>query len=347
MISILEQNSKLSDQNTNPALVVIKNQPSYSIYQRAVKDIITIDEMLKILKKIDGKYVLFKNGRGVIGATAAIAWSPKREGKTYELITYREPGRWGTKREIDDDTVKEMDKIYTTTFDNYDYLNHHNRIKPNSPCPILYGIRGLKPDDLIKACKHVKSEKVNSWLIFETNQGTDDHIQRKKVNEVKPYQSVLIKGEVAEPPFTIKGGHVIIKIKDETGVIDCAAYEPTKQFRNIIRNLIPGDRLEVYGGVREQPLTVNMEKIKVIRLKKHVIKKENPICQVCGKHMKSIGKNQGYRCVICGVRDSEPLMEESKRGLKTGFYEVPVCARRHLSKPVKLITPLHKKREEG
>ncbi|MEM0493224.1 MAG: tRNA(Ile)(2)-agmatinylcytidine synthase [Candidatus Thermoplasmatota archaeon] len=336
--TILHEQSRLSDQNTNPGFVILKDKPPYSLYQRAVRSIVEIEDVIELLRSKNAQYILLKNGRGIIGATSAIAWSPERAGRTYELITYREPARWGTKRIVDEDTVKEMDRLYPTTFDNYDYENRHNRIKPNSPCPILYGIRGVQPEELLKAYKHVKSEDIDSWLIFETNQGTDDHITKSKINQIKPYHSVKIKGEIVKEPITIKGGHVIVQIKDDTDMIDCAAYEPTKQFRNIIRQLIPGDRIEVYGGVREYPLTINIEKIRVLRLTKQMIKMENPICKPCNKHMKSIGKNQGYRCIICGRKKDKPVIKEKKRGLKSKFYEVPICARRHLSKPVKLIT---------
>ena len=228
-----------------------------------------------------------------------------------------------------------MNESFPSTFDNYDYENKHNRLKPNSPCPILYGIRGENVDDLIKASSKIISEKVDGCIIFETNQGTDDHLQNKAIDEIKPYQSVITRGHVSKPPVTIKGGHVIFSIKDSFGEIDCAAYEPTKQFRNIVRKLIPGDELEVYGGVREEPLTVNLEKINIKNLVKQVEKVENPVCPKCSKHMKSKGKNQGYKCIICGTKNNNPLIKETRRKIKTGYYEVPVCARRHLSKPLK------------
>ena len=97
--------------------------------------------------------------------------------KTYELITYRDEKKWGTDRTIDDKSVKSIDKLCPSTFDNYDYKNKRNRITPNSPCPILYGLRGDDVEELKKSFYIVKSEPVHSWIIFETNQGTDDHLQ--------------------------------------------------------------------------------------------------------------------------------------------------------------------------
>jgi tRNA(Ile2)-agmatinylcytidine synthase len=122
---------------------------------------------------------------------------------------------------------------------------------------------------------------------------------------------------------------------NQENTITCAAYEPTKQFRRIIRNLRFGDVIEVYGGVRTKPLTINLEKIKIIKLTRIFEKEENPICPNCGKHMKSVGANQGYKCKICGKKSNETVKKEIIRSIETGFYEVPVCARRHLSKPLK------------
>jgi tRNA(Ile2)-agmatinylcytidine synthase len=94
----------------------------------------------------------------------------------------------------------------------------------------------------------------------------------------------------------------------------------------------------VYGGLRENPLTVNIEKINIQYLKDVVEKIENPICPKCGKHMKSKGKDQGFKCKICGIKSDKPKLRQRQRMIRTGFYEVPVCARRHLSKPLKRVS---------
>jgi len=335
---IINKYARFDDKKTNPGFVILKKQPSSEIYEKSVKGIVSLEETEKLLDSLGAVYKGYKNKRGLIGATASVAWSPKLD-KTYELIAYREKKRWGTKRQVDSNSVKKINESFSSTFDNFDYENNHNRLVPSSPCPVLYGIRGENIDDLIQASSVVKSEKVESWIIFETNQGTDEHLQRRNINKIAPYQSVITKGIVTKIPYTIEGGHVIFSIKDSTGEIDCAAYEPTKQFRDIIRELIHGDKIEVYGGVREKPLTINLEKINIKHLEKQVEKVENPVCPKCGKHMKSKGTGQGYKCKKCGTKSEKPLIKERKRNIKTGFYEVPVCARRHLSKPLKRMEP--------
>jgi tRNA(Ile2)-agmatinylcytidine synthase len=137
---------------------------------------------------------------------------------------------------------------------------------------------------------------------------------------------------VSAVPKTIPGGHVIFPIRDTGGnEIDCAAFEPTKNFRLLIRKLRPGDRVSLSGSVSSG--TLNIEKIEIKKLAP-LYKGENPICPKCGKHMKSSGQSQGFRCKKCGTQAASKVVCEIKRELAAGLYEVPPCARRHLAKPL-------------
>lgn len=334
VIDALKKYSKIDEKNTNPGFVILNKKPEKKFYYNVVRKVISIDETIKFLDEAKCSYKGFKNKRGLIGATAAAAWNNKND-KTYEVISYRNEDKWGLKRFVDDASVKKMDNKTNNTFDSFDYTNNHNRITPSSPCPILYGIRGEDINELIDANLLIHSEKSIGWMIFETNQATDDHLVKTNIVKIKPYMSVIVQGEVVSIPNTIKGGHVFFKIKDDSGIIDCAAYEPTKEFRDIIRELIIGDVVEVYGGVREKPLTINLEKIFVKKIVKKIVKIENPVCLICGKHMKSKGRNQGFKCVKCKTQSDKSIFEEEKRKIESKFYEAPVCARRHLSKPLK------------
>lgn len=330
---ILRQQAHTEDDNTNPGFVMMSTPSDCKLYEKAVTKIVTLEEVLAILHKNNALFEGYKNKRGLIGATAAVAWEP--QDRTFEVIAYRRNERWGTKRRVDSASVKTMDAMLPSTFDNYDFQNHHNRITPNSPCPILFGIRGDSAEDLMVAVTIVRSEPIESWLLFESNQGTDDHLRRTQVDQVQPYESVIIEGHVLTNPWTIQGGHVLFTLTDDTRTIPCAAYEPTKEFRRIIRGLRTGDAVEVYGGVREQPLTVNLEKINIKCLAAVRMKIENPVCPTCGKHMKSRGTRQRYKCMTCKTTSNQPLVREQPRSIAPGFHEVPVCARRHLSKPLK------------
>lgn len=333
IISIIDEVvSKNAMKDADPAFVICQKKLPYWIYKKAVKGILSKEEVEKELQE-KAFYKYYRKGRGIIGAAAAIAWKPRD--KTYELITYGEE-KW-----IDKESVIKMDKSCKSTFNNYDYENDYLAILPKANSPVFYGIRGENFEELKKAKEMLVTAKEERWLIFETNQATDEHLQRKKIKDVKPYESVIVKGIVKKEPYAIKGGHVVFSIYDGNE-IDCTAYEPTKQFRNIIKQLRKGDEVIVYGGVREKPFTINIEKIEIKKLAEVYEKVENPICKKCGKHMKSIGKGKGYRCPRCGTKadEREAKYAKVKRKIKPGFYEVPIIAMRHLTKPLKRMKKL-------
>jgi len=331
IIEMLVKYSHYKKENTNPGIVFMEKIPlslkKFSL--KALHENIEIKDALNYIEKNKIDYFALGNKRGVIGALAAVGM--ELHDHTYELIAYRERSRFGKKREIDVKSVIEMDKkYYPLVFDNYDYRNKHLCIAPNSPCPVLYGIRGESPEILEKAQKMIKSEKIDKKQIFLTNQGTDMHLVTKRISEVREFESVILRGEVSQNPVTIEGGHVIFRIRDEMEIF-CAAYEPTKEFRDVIRKLIIGDIVRVYGGVKyTRGLTVNLEKIEILKLaKKYEIRKRK--CE-CGGTLKSKGKGV-YRCKKCGKKVKLKGIE-IKREIKEGFYEVPPSARRHLSKPL-------------
>ncbi len=327
MVKVLDEVIReYSMEGAQPAFIIARKKPPYSLYKKAVKEVVKRKEVDEILKNVT--YKCYNGGRGIVGATAAIAWRPRD--RTYELIAY------GKEKWLDKKSVIEMDKRCKSTFNNYDYENDYIALLPKANSPVFYGIRGDDWKELKVAKKMLVGGKEERWLIFETNQATDEHLQRKKIGEIKPYESVIVKGVVKKPPRVIKGGHVIFSIYDGNE-IECAAYEPTKQFRNIVKQLVAGDEVVVYGGVRAEPFTINLEKIEIRKLVDVYKKVENPVCSKCGKHMKSMGRRKGYRCPVCGRRagEEEARYIKVERNLKPGIYEVPTIAMRHLTKPIK------------
>ena len=160
------------------------------------------------------------------------------------------------------------------------------------------------------------------------------HIQNaSSINELKQYSCYKIRGFVKDKPHIIEGGHMFFTLYDDSGEIECGAYEPTKNFRKVVAKLRAGDEIELYGGIGEQN-TFNIEKFKVIKLNEFVYK--NPVCE-CGKRMTSAGKGKGFKCKSCGnkIESDEKIAEKVERTLIEGkFYETPVSARRHLAKPL-------------
>ncbi len=331
----VEELSELEHENTNPGVVFYQGKitPELEAFSlKTIRNIVSIDETQKLAEEIGAEIYKFKIGRGIIGALAAIG-CPLKD-KTYELLAYRTPENYGKKRKIDRESVEKMDgKTYPQTFDNVD--GDYITIEPHTPCPILYGIRGESPDAVLKAHEMIKSyEPVERSAVFVTNQHTDLHLLKaENISQMERFKCYIVRGIVKEPPHIIMGGHVIFSLDDGSGSVECAAYEPTKEFRNIIKELRRGDDLRVYGGIGEKG-TLNLEKIEILDLEK-VYQTKNPLCK-CGKRMKSAGKGKGYKCIKCGrkLRKGTKNFFELKRNIKKGFYEVPPSARRHLSKPL-------------
>ena len=160
------------------------------------------------------------------------------------------------------------------------------------------------------------------------------HIQKASdIASMKQFGCYEVVGTVKNNPRIIDGGHMFFYIEDDSGEVECGAYEPTKDFRKTVSYLMPGDVIRVYGGIGEHN-TFNIEKFQVLKL--NDVEFKNPICK-CGKRMSSAGKNKGFKCKKCGhkIRSDEKVPFEIKRFLKNSqFYETPVSARRHLSKPL-------------
>jgi tRNA(Ile2)-agmatinylcytidine synthase len=343
VLETVEELAELHHDTTNPGVVFYKGvkipKELREFSKQVVQDVATIGEAEALAKVLGAEVHKFKLGRGIIGALAAIGNTLERDW-TFELITYRAKENWGTPRRVDTESVSEMDaKTYPNTFDNVDPATKEIRITPHTPCPILYGIRAESQEAAFEAHELVRAlEPIDRLVIYKTNQGTDEHVRGANISEVKPNWSVIVDALVCRKPVVMAGGHVIFGIRDSTGEIDCAAYEPTRQFRDVVRKLVVGDRVIACGGVKEKPelpLTINLEKLAVLELRP-VLKKVNPKCLRCGKKMKSEGKEKGYSCKRCRIRlpAGSVKLVEVPREIEVGVFEVPPRARRHLAKPL-------------
>jgi tRNA(Ile2)-agmatinylcytidine synthase len=295
---------------------------------------------VSLIKKLGAEAAGFNSCRGIIGALAAIG-ETLDDDYTYELIAYRTPENLGTKRRVDETSIFEMDKLTLPyTFNNVDYEKRRVIITPRGPDPILFGIRGESAEIVKKAFEIIKPlEPVERWMIFRSNQGTDAHLKTiKALSNLEPYTSIIAKGIVSKNPRVVPLRHVIFSIKDDSGEVDCAAFEPTGNLRKIARELIVGDNIEVYGAVHKATatklLTINLEKINIIKLMPKVLF-ENPLCPNCGKRLKSMGKNQCFRCEKCGVKsvDSKKNPLALTRPIKECLYFTSTRSQRHLTKP--------------
>ena len=345
-VSLVEEHSDLTFKGTNPGIVFFQNEAIPEDFkafaENAITGIVTLKEATGFIQKFGGEALGFKNCRGIIGALAAVGETFKGD-HTYELIAYRLPENCGLKRRVDAQSIFEMDKLTQPyTFNNVDSEKGRVIITPRGPDPILFGIRGETPEAVKKAFELVKPlEQVERWLIFRSNQGTDAHLKRAAaLNQIELYSSIIAKGTVSRSPRLVPLRHVIFSIRDETGEVDCAAYEPTGALRKVARNLTVGDSIEAYGAVRKpspgKRLTVNLEKIRILALAPKTVL-QNPVCSDCGKRLESMGKGKGFRCKKCGARfeDAKKVRASVERELGVGLYVTSTRSQRHLTKPLR------------
>ncbi|MGI6008818.1 MAG: TiaS agmantine-binding domain-containing protein [Methanomethylophilus sp.] len=319
--------------DSDPGIVITSVRPDPSFYRRGVTRVLKRSEIEDEIQRIGAEKIELGCGRGVIGATCALAWEPGDH--TYELLSYRPRSRWGTERVYDPSTVARAEHEISTSFNSWDDRLAQCAMVPGTPCPVMYGFRGDVPADLIRGHEIIKTEPLSRWVVFETNQGTDDHIIRYPApEEFIPNSSYLVKGTVVSSE-RIRGGHTFLTLDTQYGKLDCAAYAPSGPFRWLLDWLDPGDEIEAMGELRDSPRTLNLEKVHVVSLADEWEKVSNPVCPNCGTTMSSAGKGQGYRCRKCGARSKEAVMRKAVRPVVPGWYEPPVEARRHLSKPLK------------
>jgi tRNA(Ile2)-agmatinylcytidine synthase len=336
-IKAVKKYSSLSDKDTNPGIVFLRGEVTprlHSFYFKALRELVTIEEAETTANNHSAKIIKFKNGRGVIGALAAIG--ADLNPPTYELITYRASENWGRPRSVDPHSIFEMDKMtYPETFNNVDRGVSRVLITPHSPCPILFGIRGKNREVLKKAKEMIDvNEPIERVAIFKTNQGTDAHLIEKKISQLRPLISAIVKGAVVKDPTVLPGGHVILTIAGDGARVDCAAYEPTGDFRKVVKKLCMGDKVRVFGGVKEtKKLTINLEKIELLELRE-TFEAKNPFCPDCKKRMESSGRGQGFRCRKCKTTALRKEFIAVKRKINPGLYCVPPRAMRHLSAPL-------------
>lgn len=328
--TLVEELADFSCENTNPGVVVTDERPDPAFYHKAVTDFCTIEEAVAILDGTGARYRGWKNRRGLIGSTAAVA--SELADRTSEILVYREPARFGTPRSVDRQSLFDAEAAtFPHTWDTVDVINDAVVCVPHTPDPVLFGIRGGSPQWVISARQMVGSEKPGLEQIWVTNQGTDAHLLAGTIGELREGLSYRVCGTVADHPKTGTGGHVSFTLQQGDHLVRCMAYEPTKNFRQVVRQLMPGDEVVAAGSFKKG--SINLEKMKVASLaqQKNV---RPPLCPACNKRMTSDGRGKGYKCRKCDARSGEPDVQSIPRTLKTGWYEVPPIARRHLARPL-------------
>jgi tRNA(Ile2)-agmatinylcytidine synthase len=345
VVETVEANSDFDYVGTDPGIVFLPEhaipQEVRNFAQKAIQGIVKLNDSLRLVKEFGGEALGYKSRRGIIGALAAIGETLEGD-HTYELIAYRFPENCGTKRLVDADSVRVMDKKTSPlTFNNVDLETNRVLITPRGPDPVFFGIRGENPAIVKEAFDMVQcGEPIERWVIFRTNQGTDAHLRKASgIGGIRPFQTVIVRGTVVNEPRVVPRRHVIFSIKDDRAIIDCAAYEPTDDLRKAAKQLMVGDKVEVSGAVRPasktHPMTINLEKIRIIELVPKVVL-HNPECPKCGKAMSSMGRAQGYRCEKCRYKSKQLTKTQmaQERALENRLYITSLHSQRHLTKPL-------------
>ena len=333
----------------NPGLVFYENEivtPSFHKFSElALWKLISREKAKQFIleNKIDSFYL--GNGQGLVGAIGAIGY--KFSDHTFELLSYRKKSQFGKKRIIAKDSVKNMQSVtFPETFNSYDIESDRALITPHGPDPVFYGIRGENAESVVTASKIVKAnEKLDGYMVFKSNQGTSDHLKNElDVNDLRPYTSGFLVGQVCSNPIMMQGGHVFFSIRVKDKKIKCGIYKPTK-ITTIAQNLILNDKIRIGGGIRKASKNyervVNVEFLDVMELAKD-IRVSNPSCKKCSKKMKSKGSKQGFECTKCGSKSSSKITSEIPRKIQCKLYLPVMSAHRHLTRPYQRIKKRNK-----
>lgn len=349
---VIQLVTKFSDlkNGANPGVVFYE---SASIPAKFTK--FSSDALWKLISRKDAKKFVSENnldcfylgnGQGLVGAIGAIGYGFRDH--TYELLSYRKKSHFGKKRVIDGTSVRQMqEKTYPQTYNSYDAKKNRILFAPHGPDPVFFGIRGEDANSVLYASKLIKAhERPAGYMIFESNQGTNDHLQNElDVFSLRPYLSGTITGVVANEPKMHKGKHVVFSVKKDGIEVHCAVYRPTGITKEAM-HLIKGDRIRVGGGIRKatakHPRTLNVEFFEVLKLQKKTIL-VNPLCARCNKRMKSKGRQQGFECIRCGKKAKRKTVLQVPRQIKKQLYVPLPSAHRHLTRPYQRIGIANKK----
>ena len=323
--------SRLQDPGTDPAMVASDRRLPARLYWRAVREVVPVDGVRSWLDAREIWWRARSSHRGLVGASASIAWPGHHP--TWELSTYRAAERIGRPRRIDGESVRSAARRHPTLFLCHDPRTRRLLVAPHTACPVLYGLRSSRPGPLFRAWRLVRSEPVDRWVLFRTNQATGDHLDWRPAAAVGPFRSARVRATVSSGPKVLPGGHVRLSVVGDDGAgLSCLAFEPTKTLPRVAASLLPGDRVVVWGSRRADP-TFRLEGIRLLRLVPRAGPARPPECEVCGHRTRSLGTARGYRCPACRRR------YPPERGVRPltlplyppGEYHPTPSARRHLA----------------
>lgn len=327
----LLRGARIGEPGTDPALVAVDVPLPPVLYWNAVREVVEAASVRAVLERRGAVVRTAGSERGIVGAAAAIAWRGAHP--TWELIAYRTPGNERRPRDVDAASVRSVQARFPDLFLCDDPRTRRLLVAPHTPCPILYGLRGTRPEAPLAARRWVRSEPVDRWLLFRTNQGSGDHLVRRGAADIAEFRAARVAGTVASAPETLAGGHVRFSLADATGAsLTCLAFEPTKTLPRVARSLRPGDRILVWGSRAVAP-ALRVEGIELVALQVRSGRPRPPRCPTCHRATDSLGRQRGYRCPTCRRRwpPESATVSEMVPAFPKGVYHPTPSARRHLA----------------
>lgn len=307
--------------------------------KRALSSVLGLREARKLISNFHIDSFGLRSQQGLVGALAGIG-NRLGQDHTFELIAYKQDPH--IPRKIESSKIISMSfKTFPKTFSNYDQDSGRIMIMPHGLDPVLCGIRGETARDVKHAFETLRPlSNLGGWMIFRTNQGTGEHLNDTiEILNPKVYHSGKMIATVTSKPKAEIGGHVFFTVGKDFNNIRCACYEPTGEFRRRAMDLIPGDIIEIGGGVRKptalHSVVLNLEYFKPIKLASKLVI-SNPMCPSCGVSLVSRGRDKGFKCSKCGHASRTVKKSEVKetRTLRRKMYLPPIAAHRHLTKPL-------------
>lgn len=342
LIKIVKTDSDI-DNGANPGLAIFESDTiPLSLRQfssRAMYDVLKVQEAEKLASDLSIQVFKCGDGRGIIGAMASIG-SLLEGDHTYEAIAYRKKEFQGSPRILNKSRVSKISiETHPFTFNSLDSFHERILIAPHGPDPVFCGIRGEDPYIVTKALLYVLPvEKLEGFMVFRTNQGTSTHLQNQlSLKKIRSNMAGYVRCKVSKKPIILRGGHVLFEVSDfSNSKFPVAVYEPTG-LGSIASKLIEGDNIDIGIGVSKNDShnssILNVEYLSVLKTMADTVW-INPMCNNCGKRMKSEGKNKGFQCKICGRKKDSKLLVTQNRNLQLGMYLPYLKAHRHLTKPL-------------
>jgi tRNA(Ile2)-agmatinylcytidine synthase len=328
---LVRREARVGDAGTDPALVATRAPLPVSLYRRAVAEIVPVADIYPALRAAGAEWWTGDDDRGLVGASAALAWPGRRA--TWEVIAYRNAERIGSPRRVSADSVRRAARRHPDLFLCDDPRTRRLLVAPHTDCPILYGLRGTTSAAPLAARREVVAEAVERWLLFRTNQGTGDHLLPRTGTDWPARTGGVLRGSVVEPPRATRGGHVRLIVEDSDRVpVECFAFEPTKTLPRVTAALVPGDRVRIWGS-RGGDATVRLEGLEVLEWARTRPGLRPPRCVRCDRPTASLGRQRGYRCPGCRRRWPPEAARPTGRGggPPIGTYHPTPSARRHLA----------------